>query len=190
MYLTKLVKSRQTVFSMADLRKILEIDNSDYLKVLASRLAKRGQLQRLQKGIYVINDKYDVLELANKIKAPSYVSLETILAKNNVVFQDYSRTVFSVSNNTVSKKIAEKNFSYFKIDGKILSNPLGVELRGQAFVASLERAVCDRIYLSPKYYFDNFDRLDPDKLKQISLIYNKRTQKEVEEILQNIKRQK
>lgn len=187
MYLSDLIKNRQTVFSIADLGKIWKISDPDYLKVLASRLSKKGQLQRIKRGIYAISDEYDIFELANKLKAPSYVSLETILAKESVVFQDYSRTIFSVSNNSIAKEAGGKSFSYSKIADEILSNPLGIMLQGQACVASPERAACDRIYLSPNYHFDNLGSLKPEKLKAISRIYNKRTRKEVGNILKEMR---
>lgn len=186
MYLSDLVKSKQAVFSSTDLRKIWKINDPKYLKVVASRLAKKGQLQRLKRGIYVINDKYDIFELANKLKTPSYISLETVLAKENIIFQDYSQAIFSISNNSISKKAIGKDFVYSKIADEILSNPLGVEFQGQAYVASPERALCDRIYLSPNYYFDNFRPLKLEKLEEISKIYNQRTQKEVKRILKKI----
>jgi predicted transcriptional regulator of viral defense system len=186
MYLSDLVKSKQTVFSIADLGKIWKIDNPKYLKVVASRLAKKGQIQRLKRGIYAISDEYDIFELANKLKAPSYVSLETVLAKKSIVFQDYSRTIFSVSNNSIEKEAVGKVFAYSKIIDEILSNPLGIQFKNQAYVASSERAVCDRIYLSSNYHFDNLSRLKPEKLEEISRIYNKRTQNEVGKILKEI----
>ena len=186
MYLSDLVKSKQTVFSIADLSKIWKINDPKYLKVVASRLAKKGQLQRLKRGIYSISNEYDVFELANKLKTPSYISLETVLAKENIIFQDYGRTIFSISNNSISKEAVGKFFAYSKITDEILSNPLGIRLQGQAYIASPERAVCDRIYLSPNYYFDNFRSLKLEKLKEISKIYNQRTQKEVKKILKEI----
>lgn len=186
MYLSDLVKSRQTVFSIADLGKIWKIGDPKYLKVVASRFSKNGQLQRLKRGIYAISDEYDVFELANKLKAPSYVSLETVLAKEGIIFQDYGQTIFSISNNSIIKEAAGKTFSYSKINNEIFSNPLGIRLQGQAYVASPERAVCDRIYLSPKYYFDKLDSLKPEKLEEISRIYNERTRKEVGKILKEI----
>lgn len=186
MYLSDLVKSRQTVFSIADLGKIWKIGDPKYLKVVASRLAKKGQLQRLKRGIYAISDEYDIFELANKLKAPSYVSLETVLAKESIVFQDYGQTVFSISNNSIEKEAAGKVFAYSKITDEILSDPLGIRLQGQSYVASPERAVCDRIYLSPNYHFDNLDPLKPEKLKEISRIYNRRTQREAGKIVKEL----
>lgn len=186
MYLSVLIKSNQTVFSSSDLRKIWKIENPQYLKVIASRLAKSGRLKRLQRGIYVISDKYDIFELANKLKTPSYVSLETVLQKENIIFQDYEQTIFSISNNSIVKKAAGKSFIYSKIADEIFSNPLGIEFQNQFYIASPERALCDRIYLSPNYYFDNLRPIKLEKLEEISRIYNQRTQEEVRKILKEI----
>lgn len=184
-YLKELLDSSQTVFTLRDLGKIWDIENPAYLKVVLSRLNKRREIERLQRGIYVISRNYDKFELANKLKAPSYVSLETILQKENIVFQKYGQIIFSVSNNTLVKIIDGMKFEYSKIAMEILSNPIGIEIQNGAFVASPERAVCDRIYLSPNYFFDNLRQVNLQKLEQISQIYNKRVQKEVKKIIKN-----
>src|SRR3990167_1553828 len=57
--------------------------------------AKVGKLQRLRKGIYAKND-YNTFELANKVYTPSYISLETVLAQEGVIFQHYTK-IFLVS---------------------------------------------------------------------------------------------
>ena len=188
MYLKQLTASQKTVFSLEDLGKIWKIEDKDYLKVVASRLFQRGAILRIRRGLYALRDSYDLLELANKLRSPSYVSLETVLQKNNVIFQDYGSTVFSLSDNTMLKQIAEKSFQYCKAKESVLSNPLGVISVGQSVVATVERAVCDRIYLSPRYYFDNLRGLDLKKLSAISKIYgNTRVEKEVEALIQNNK---
>lgn len=186
MYLKQLTSSGKTVFSLEDLGKIWGIDERNYLKVVASRLFQRGAILRIRRGVYVLRETYDPLELANKIRTPSYVSLETVLQKENVVFQDYGATVFSISNNTLSKKAGATAFRYFRIKDSVLSNPLGVVRIGQAVVATAERAVCDRIYLSPRYYFDNLRGLDMGKLLSLSKIYgNRRVEKEVETLIRD-----
>jgi len=186
MYLKKLLDSKQTIFTLKDLKKIWKIENPAYLRVVANRLNQRGEMIRLRRGVYVINKEYNVFELANKLKAPSYVSLETVLQKENIIFQNYGETVFSVSNNTVGKKAGEKKFQYAKIADEILSNPLGIEIKNGAYIAGPERAVCDRIYLSPGYYFDNLRPLRPAALRQISRIYNKRTREEIKKLIKEI----
>jgi hypothetical protein len=52
-------------------------------------------------------------------------------------------------------------------------------------IASAERAVCDRIYLSKNYYFDDISHLDLIKLEKISKIYNKRVILEVNNLIKN-----
>ena len=188
MYLQQLLASKKTVFSLEDLGKIWKIEDRDYLKVVASRLFRRGVILRIYRGLYVLCETYDLFEFANKLRSPSYVSLETILQKNNVIFQDYGSTLFSVSNNTMSKQVAGKTFQYYKLKETALSNPMGTVSVGQAIVATAERAVCDRIYFSSRYYFDNLHGLDMKKLSAISKIYeNARVEKEVEELIRNNK---
>ncbi len=188
MYLKKLIQSGKTVFSLDDLAKIWGVESRNYLKLISSRLFRRGEILRINRGLYALNDAYNIWEFANKLKAPSYVSLETVLQKEGIIFQDYSGVVFSVSNNTVSKKISEKKFRYFKIKDGILLNPLGIKRNGQANFATVERALCDRIYLSPNYYFDNLRPVNLEKLSDISKIYNKRVQIEVASLINELRK--
>ncbi|OGK10236.1 hypothetical protein A2954_02670 [Candidatus Roizmanbacteria bacterium RIFCSPLOWO2_01_FULL_37_12] len=182
MFLQQLVKTGKTVFSSEDLGKIFEIDNKNYLKVVLSRLTKRGELIRLRKGIFIIREDYNRYELANKLKRPSYVSLERILFENDIIFQDYSNAITSVSNNSYKEQIAGFDYSYYKIKDEILTNPIGIEIKNNYAVATTERASCDLIYLMKNFYFDNIDHINKDLLKEISKIYNKRVIREVEKI--------
>jgi hypothetical protein len=52
-------------------------------------------------------------------------------------------------------------------------------------IATPERAICDRLYLSPNYYFDNLENIDKEKLLEISQIYNKRVILEIKKLLKN-----
>src|SRR3989338_4911593 len=182
MFLQQLVKTGKTVFSSEDLGKIFEIDNKNYLKVVLSRLTKIGELIRLRKGIFIIREDYNRYELANKLKRPSYVSLERILFENDIIFQDYSNAITSVSNNSYKEQIAGFDYSYYKIKDEILTNPIGIEIKNNYAVATTERASCDLIYLMKNFYFDNIDHINKDLLKEISKIYNKRVIREVEKI--------
>ena len=182
MFLKRLVRSGKTVFSSEDLGKIFNIDNKNYLKVVLSRLNKRNELIRLKKGVYIINEEYDRFELANKLKKPSYISLETVLFNNNIVFQDYTQKITSVSNNTFKEKIAGVDYLYFKIKNEILVNPLGIEMKKNYAIAKPERAVCDLIYLVKNFYFDNLNNLNKDLIREMSIIYNQRVIKEVEKL--------
>lgn len=188
MYVKPLIDSGKTVFSLADFRLLWHIDNPSYLRTIVSRLFQRGEIQRISHGLYVLNDRFDPLELANKIKSPSYVSLETVLRGAGVVFQDTGNMIFSTSNDSLSREVAGHTFVYATLRDAVLSNPLGIEHRGMVMIATPERALCDRIYLSPNTYFDNVRALDPKKLLALSIIYNARTEQEIKRIIHTIKR--
>ena len=113
-------------------------------------------------------------------KRPSYISLESVLFKEGVIFQDYSRTVTCVSNNSLRKSIAGVDLVYSKIREEILTNPLGIVNEKGVVRATRERAIGDMIYLSPNFYFDNQDWWDKEMLLKIGRIYNnKRVEKEL-----------
>lgn len=184
MYIEELAKSEKTVFSVGDLRLLWGVQDVLYLKTVINRLFLRGSIVRIGRGLYARNLQYDVLEAANKVKTPSYVSLETVLAKENVIFQRYGGIVYSVSNNTLSRKVGAYEFRYKKIRDSILSNPIGIEQQGSAMVATKERALADCLYLAPGYHFDNVRQINKDRLAEIARIYNARTRGEILKIIQ------
>jgi hypothetical protein len=49
-----------------------------------------------------------------------------------------------------------------------LLNPLWIENKWKFYIASPERAICDKIYLNKNYYFDNLKSINLDKLRQIA----------------------
>lgn len=182
MSINKLLKANNTIFSVNDLGLLLDISDSRYLKTVIYRLTKSGVLNRLAKGIYTTKQDWDTLELANKLRTPSYISFETILSKSNIVFQDYANQITSAYTNTLQKRIGDKNYSYYKLDLELLTNPAGLEIQNGITMATPERAICDRLYLTPRYYFDNIDGVNKEKLANIAKNYNKRVQKEVAQL--------
>ncbi len=180
--LKKLIATGKTIFTSQDIAKIIGITNNQYLATFLSRKVKSGELIRIKKGIYSFTFSFNKLELANKLKHPSYISLEYVLFKENIIFQDYTNIITSVSNNTLSIKIEKTEFRYFKIKDEILSNPEGVLEKDKVVIASLERAICDTLYLRGNIYFDNLKSFNKEFLLSLSRFYNKRVQKEVKKI--------
>jgi hypothetical protein len=126
---------------------------------------------------------YNILELAGKIRKKSYISLETVLKKEWAIFQYYDN-IFIVSDDSLEKKVWDINFKFSKIKDNILLNQLGIEHKKTYIIASVERAICDRIYLSKNYYFDDVSDINFDKLEEISKIYdNKRVVLEVNKLI-------
>lgn len=181
--LLKIIDSEKTVFSKNDLRLFLDFSTDWALDKYIYRSIKKGDLQKLSYGIYGLK-KYNSLELATKLKKNSYISLETVLKKSWVIFQ-YYESIFSVSDNSVTKTIDGQRFEYQKIKNFILLNPKGLIYENNTLIASPERAVCDKIYLSKNYYFDDISGLNLEELEEISQIYNKRVILEVKKLIQN-----
>lgn len=184
--LQKIIQSWKTVFSIKDLQKILWYKNIQSVRNFVFRWTKNWFFIRCQNWIYCFKN-FNIFELANKLKTISYISLETVLKKEGIIFQDYWNTIFSVSNKNLKKQVLDYNFFYFKIKNDILLNPLGLENKWTYIIASKERAICDKIYLNKNYYFDNLNFVDKEKLRNIVQIYPNYVILEVKKILDGIR---
>lgn len=168
--LISLYKRPETVFTLKDIALLFPQISYLNLKERMKYFANKGGIKKIRKGIYV-KDNYDVLELANKLYSPSYVSLETVLLKEGIIFQ-YSQNIFSVSYLSRSVSVAGNELRYRKIKDEILLNHRGIERVNQAEVAAKERAFLDAIFLFKDYHFDNLRPLDWEKIEGMKIIYN------------------
>lgn len=182
--LWKLLESKRTVFTYQNLQSILWIQKRDTLKSFLDRQIKAWVLIRPYLWIYAFKH-FDLFELATKIKTQSYISFETVLKKEGVIFQEYGKTIFLASNNTLEKEALWYTFKCLKLKDSILYNPIGLVNRWWYMIATAERAICDRIYLSQNYYFDHLDGINKQKLLEISQIYNQRVILQVKQLLKH-----
>lgn len=170
----RLLQTGKSVYSVDDVYQIFSHFNKFSLRNLLSRMGKQGLLQNLRKWIRAL-PKYNIYELANIIQKPSYVSLETVLYQEGVIFQNQWDTIYSISTKTQEHFIGGKTFMYKTIKPEISLDPTGINHRQGYAIASPERALCDRLYLTPNHYFDNLRSIDRDKAEEIASIYdNKR----------------
>jgi hypothetical protein len=56
-----------------------------------------------------------LFELATKLRKNSYISFETVLKQEWIIFQDYGNTIFLASDNTINKETSENKFKYLKL---------------------------------------------------------------------------
>lgn len=168
---------KRTVFSLADLAMITGITNPLALRQSINYYVKKGEILNPRKGIYTkIN--FDVLELACKIYSPSYISNETVLQKEGLIFQYYEKiTLISyLSRSIYIEKSVNNEFSFRKIKNNILLNTTGINrLSNGINIACAERAFLDTLYLSGNYYFDNLNILNKNKVKEILQIYQSKS---------------
>lgn len=183
--ITDIMRSPQTVFTFKDISLIWGDTNLNATVTGVYYYVKKGQLYHIRKGIYAKDKNYDRLELATKIYYPSYVSFETVFRQAGMTFQHYDS--IWVASYKSGEVVADGQKCIFqKIKNSVLTNKAGLENKGNYFIATPERAYLDRMYLNRRYYFDNLDSLNWDKVFEFLPIYqnqqmDKRVQKQFEE---------
>lgn len=169
----EILRSLQTVFTAKEIALILGENKRDILKSKIHYYVRKRILRAVRRGVYVKPD-YDPFELATKIYTPSYISLETVLEKEGVIFQHY-RTIFVVSYLSRKLKVDGREIQFRKIKNEILLNPAGIQKKNEYAMATKERAFLDTLYLYKSYYFDNLDILDKDKIFKMVKIYQQKS---------------
>ncbi len=166
----QLYSKPQTVFQIEEVAQLFPEIIPGNLRRRLHYFVKVGKLKNPRRGIYTKNE-YEPLELANKIFVPSYISFETVLLKEGVVFQ-YYETIFVASYLSRDITIDGHKISYRQIGDPALSNRSGIEEKNGYFIASKERAFLDAVFLYKNYYFDNLSGLKWDKIFQLLPIYD------------------
>ncbi len=96
--IVELLERSETVWSVSQIAQIMPEIKIGSLHDKLIYYVGVGKLQRLRRGIYA-KRKFNPYELANKLYAPSYVSLESVLVKEGIVFQ-YYETIFLIASVT------------------------------------------------------------------------------------------
>lgn len=172
--ITDILRLAYAVFTFKDIALIW--GNTDKKAAIAgvNYYVKKGQLYRIRRGIYAKDKNYDRFELATKIFTPSYIGMETVLAKEGIIFQHYGQ-IFVASYLTREITCEEQTYVFRKIKNSVLVNPLGIDKRGNYSIATKERAFLDMLYLSKEYHFDNLASINWDKCFKMVAMYEKKT---------------
>lgn len=184
-HISILLATGKTVFTNQELVLLLPYSNKNSLRQFLSRSKKQNILLNPCPGIWTL-PLYDAYELASKILSNSYISLETVLAKNGVIFQLHQDIITLVSSRTRKRVIQGITYSFHKIKEHILSDPRGIETKRNYQIASPERAYCDYVYINKSAYVDNIQALDIEKIRKISLIYPQTTYLRINKYLDGI----
>ncbi len=122
-----------------------------------SELIKKGDLLSLRRGLYIPGPNLDLpvpepFLIANHLRGPSYVSMETALGYWGLI----PERVYEISSVTVKTAKVYKTpvgrFSYLHVKPPYYSYGIKyVQLRTRqaVLIASPEKALCDKIILSP-----------------------------------------
>ena len=169
-YLEAILRSPKTVFTLEDVVLLWKEPSTQAVRVRLSYYVRRGKLYRIRKGLYAKDEGYDKLELATRIYTPSYVSFETILAREGLIFQFHTQ-ISVASYLTREIEVDGQSFSFRKIKMPILTHSMGVESKQEVSFATKERAFLDSNYLRGDYQVDNPNSLDWDKVFAMLPIY-------------------
>jgi len=160
----------QTVFTLDEISLYFPQISYKDLRSRVRYFTNVGKLKRLHQGVYA-KGEFDPLELVNKLYKPSYISLETVLVKGGVVFQYYER-IFAVSYLTREVQVGEVAIQYRQIKKDVLTNMAGIEVKEGYFIATLERAFLDAVFIYKDYHFDNLGSLNWEKVFELMPIYH------------------
>ena len=161
-FLLELYKKGQTVFTLSEIALLFPQTSYSNLKRKLSYYVRVGKILRLRRGVYA-KENFNKFELANKIYTPSYISFETVLKKEGIIFQE-SSGIFVASYLTRKIKCSDFEISYRKLKNEVLTNSRGVEKKNNYHIASKERAFLDTVFVYKNYHFDNLLALNWEKV--------------------------
>ena len=123
-----------------------------------SELLKSKELISLRRGLYIVGPTIDLPKpepslIANHLRGPSYVSLESALAYWNMIPERVYEISSATTKTTKQYKTPVGRFSYRKLKLPYYSYGLkNIEISAKQtiLIASREKALCDKIVLTPK----------------------------------------
>jgi predicted transcriptional regulator of viral defense system len=200
---------KNTIFITKDMLRDVSNENEESLSKSILRWCKRGELLKLKNGLYITKETYSkhintdgFIELiANKLRTPSYVSLEYALSKYGVI----TESVYTVTSITLKTKRTFNNLTgqyIYKSIKKSLFNGYKLEkfLSNDYYIATKEKALFDYLYFKAqtlpedisnlniaeelRLNLDSFTKKDFNKLSKYGTISNS---KKLISIINNIK---
>lgn len=182
----ELNKIDKLYFRHEDIARALDI-TPESAKVSANRYVKQGLLVRVKRNIYVLKEKWKVLDreetfiLANLGQVPSYISLMTALDHYEITTQMQRDFIESVAvKRTKAIEVEDRTFNYTKISTHLY---FGFERAKDCFIATPEKAFLDALYLMSlgRYNFDvasiDLSKFDHDGIKRSIKKYPSKTKK-------------
>lgn len=157
------------IFSLVDILKI----NSDFNRIQLDRWEKKGYLEKIKRGFYrfVATDfsQNFLFYVANKIYAPSYVSLETALKYYGLIPEEIFQITSIGTKKTTHFETPIGNFNYKQIKPSLFWGYRLINFGKQKLLlADPEKAILDYLYLNPNLKtVEDFAemRINPDEFK-------------------------
>lgn len=139
------------IFSIKDIEKI----DFDFHKQRLSEWQKKDYIKKIAKGFYIFSDteinELALFIMANKIHAPSYISLEMALSIYNVIPEAVYGVTSVTTDKTKSVKTSFATFVYRHIRSHLMFGYELIKYKNYYYqLAELEKAILDYLYFNPK----------------------------------------
>ncbi|MBD3244447.1 MAG: hypothetical protein GF335_00450 [Candidatus Moranbacteria bacterium] len=169
--IARLLKVKKQLFHIDELASLWSIDDDNLLRVTLSRYVKKGILNRVYRGFYVVQDleNIDPVKLGQKsYHAYCYLSTESVLVTEGLISQKINYITL-IGSRPKRFKIGSNSYYVRQLKNEFLYNDIGIDQKNGIFLASRERAVADLLYFNPNYYLDgmNSNLIDWNKVKDI-----------------------
>ena len=167
----ELLEKNNLIFSPLELKQIFNVSKESASFFINYNL-KKDFFVKLKNGLYTFKHHYpSEFEIANKVYAPSYVSLEYALSFYNII----PETVYSItsvtSKTTREFVINNISYTYSKIKKSAFTGYVKKHFDGQTvLIADAEKAFIDYlyfVYLGKKVIYDRIEVKNLDKKKLI-----------------------
>lgn len=135
---------QKKIFRTVDFATLLGRDMPS-ARVELSRLTSRGMLTRASKGLYL--NPYNPPtqeELAMVLRSPTYISMESALARHGILSQSPYTMTLLTTGSTGTVDALNTRFEYHHLQSAWF---IGYHRRDTYDVAEPEKALCDLIYL-------------------------------------------
>jgi predicted transcriptional regulator of viral defense system len=141
--------------------------NENSLRVAVSRLIKAGEIIKLIKGYYCLNNIELALEkIALEIYEPSYLSFEWALGHYNILSQKSYSLTLATTKRAKQINVNGRNIAYHHLGLKLF---WGYMQKNDHLIAEPEKAFLDLAYLS----LNGCAKFDPEEMNLKSLNKNK-----------------
>lgn len=143
----KLLSVSKRYLTSREIARLLEI-NPVSRSVILTRLVKRKVLRRLRRNLYeIVLKPSDILEVANCVYQPSYLSFTYCLGKLGILNQIAYEIEFATPRKTKRVELRNRTAIFRQIAKRLF---FGYTLKDNIFIAQPEKALLDTLYLKSK----------------------------------------
>lgn len=186
----KLLNIDKRYLTGREIARLLNIKDKSR-RVMLSRYARRKILRRVKRDLYeIVIRPSDILEVANTIYQPSYLSFTYCLGNLGIIDQIPYEIEYATPKKTKRLEIRERSVVYRQIKKRLF---FGYILKDKVFVAEPEKALLDTLYMESRGLMElnrtglNLKGLSRKKILNMSQPFPEKVKKVVAKIAKNMK---